>query len=300
MGTDKEPPSPYTALLLERRQDIVRISLNRPEKLNALSVRLQTELSDAFTAIAGDSSVRALIVTGEGRAFCAGLDLHEFPESLTHFQKQTENPTENQAENRTENPTENATKNQGENRSRNRAGDRNIFRQLDDLPLPVIGAINGLAVTGGFELALSCDLLIASTNARFADTHGQIGVMPGAGLSQKLSRIIGLPRAMAISLTGEFLEAEGAYACGLVSHLVEPEALMPLAWRLAGRIAAGEPAVIREMKRVIRQGANATLADGMELEREAHRKWAREMDLAGVISRKNQLFQRNRASPPDN
>lgn len=290
MGTDKEPPSPYTALLLERRQDIVRISLNRPEKLNALSVRLQTELSDAFTAIAGDSSVRALIVTGEGRAFCAGLDLHEFPESLTHFQKQTENQAKN--------PTENQTENEGKNRSQNRAGDRNIFRQLDDLSLPVIGAINGLAVTGGFELALSCDLLIASTNARFADTHGQIGVMPGAGLSQKLSRIIGLPRAMAISLTGEFLEAEGAYACGLVSHLVEPEALMPLAWRLAGRIAAGEPAVIREMKRVIRQGANATLADGMELEREAHRKWAREMDLAGVISRKNQLFQRNRASPP--
>ena len=271
MGTDKEPPSPYTALLLERRQDIVRISLNRPEKLNALSVQLQSELSDALSAVAADSSVRVLIVSGEGRAFCAGLDLHEFPESLTHFQ----------------------------DRSQDRHQNRNVFRQLDEISLPVIAAINGPAITGGFELALSCDLLIASTNARFADTHGRIGVMPGAGLSQKLSRIIGLPRALAVSLTGEFLEAETAYAYGLISHLVEPEALMPLAWRLAGDIAAGEPAVIREMKRVIKEGARATLAGGMELERAAHEHWSREMDIGEVISRKNQLFQRNRAKSPD-
>ncbi|MEE8434882.1 MAG: enoyl-CoA hydratase [bacterium] len=275
MGTDKEPPSPYTALLLERRQDIVRISLNRPEKLNALSVRLQSELSDALSAIAADSSVRVLIVSAEGRAFCAGLDLDEFPESLTHFQ------------------------NLSQNRSQNRPQNQNVFRQLDELSLPVIAAINGLAVTGGFELALSCDLLIASTTARFADTHGRIGIMPGAGLSQKLSRIIGLPRAMAVSLSGEFLEAEAAYACGLVSHLVEPEALMPLAWRLAEQIAAGEPAVIREMKRVIKEGAGTTLAGGMEMEREAHDRWARNTDIGEVVSRKNQLFHRNRATPPD-
>ena len=271
MGTDKEPPSPYTALLLERRQDILLISLNRPEKLNALSVHLQTELSDALSAAAADSSVRVLIVSGEGRAFCAGLDLHEFPASLTHFQNQNQNQSQSQ----------------------------NIFSQLEQFPLPVIAAINGPAITGGFELALSCDLLIASTNARFADTHGQIGVMPGAGLSQKLSRIIGLPRAMAVSLTGEFLEAETAYAYGLISHLVQPGALMPLAWGLAGQIAAGQPAVIREMKRVIKEGAGATLARGMEMEREAHERWTREMDLGELVSRKNQIFQRNRATPPN-
>ena len=283
MGTDKEPPSPYTALLLERRQDILLISLNRPEKLNALSVHLQTELSDALSAAAADSSVRVLIVSGEGRAFCAGLDLHEFPASLTHFQNQNQN------------------QNQGrpQVQSQDRPQNQNIFSQLEQFPLPVIAAINGPAITGGFELALSCDLLIASTNARFADTHGQIGVMPGAGLSQKLSRIIGLPRAMAVSLTGEFLEAETAYAYGLISHLVQPGALMPLAWRLAGQIAAGQPAVIREMKRVIKEGAGATLARGMEMEREAHERWTREMDLGELVSRKNQIFQRNRATPPN-
>ena len=282
MGTDKEPPSPYTALLLERRQDILLISLNRPEKLNALSVHLQTELSDALSAAAADSSVRVLIVSGEGRAFCAGLDLHEFPASLTHFQNQNQNQNQDRPQ----------------VQSQDRPQNQNIFSQLEQFPLPVIAAINGPAITGGFELALSFDLLIASTNARFADTHGQIGVMPGAGLSQKLSRIIGLPRAMAVSLTGEFLEAETAYAYGLISHLVQPGALMPLAWRLAGQIAAGQPAVIREMKRVIKEGAGATLARGMEMEREARERWTRGMDLGELVSRINQIFQRNRATAP--
>lgn len=279
MATDKEPPRPYATLLLERRQDIVRISLNRPEKLNALNVQLQTELSDALSAIAADDSVRALIVSGEGRAFCAGLDLHEFPASLTLLQNQSQNQSHDQ--------------------SQNRPKSQSIFQQVDALSVPVIAAINGLAVTGGFELALSCDLLIASTNARFADTHGRIGVMPGAGLSQKLSRIIGLPRAMALSLTGEFLAAAQAYSWGLVSHLVEPQALMPLAWRLAGQMGAGEPTVIREMKRVIKEGAATTLSGGMEMERDAHEQWARQADMAAVVSRKDQLFRRNRAAPAD-
>ncbi len=120
--------------------------------------------------------------------------------------------------------------------------------------------------------------------------------MPGAGLSQKLSRIIGQPRAMALSLTGEFLEADEAHRCGLVSHLVSPEELLPLAWRMAGRISGSSPQVIREMKRVIKEGAGLSLADGMRLERDSHEQWARAADMNDVLARRDGVFSKNRGA----
>ena len=142
------------------------------------------------------------ILTGAGPAFCAGLDLRELS---------------------------------GEAGGRGLAGtaDLDVVGALTSCGKPLIGAINGVAVTGGFELALACDVLVASRAARFADTHARVGILPGWGLSQKLPRALGVYRAKALSLTGNYLDAETAERWGLVSHVVEPEALLPTARRLA-------------------------------------------------------------------
>jgi enoyl-CoA hydratase len=264
MTTDPDPPPRFPTLLLERREEIVQLTLNRPEKLNALNRRLQGDLAQALEELAADDSVRVLILTGAGRGFCAGLDLADFQNSLTHFQ---DGPA-----------------------------DATVFQRLEAMPQPVIAAINGPAVTGGFELALACDILLGSHAARFADTHARLGVPPGAGLSQKLSRIVGLPRAMALSLSGDFLDAETAFAHGLLSHLTTPEALLPEAWALAERIASAPPETVREMKRLIRQGASLPLGEALQLERQVHDAWAGRADLAAVLARREDVLKRNRGT----
>lgn len=264
MTRESDPPSASTTLLQERRDGIVLLTLNRPEKLNALNRRLQRELREALTRLAADDTVQVVILTGAGRGFCAGLDLKDFENSLTHFQ---DGPAED-----------------------------TVFRRLDAMPQPVIAAINGPAVTGGFELAMACDVLMASRTARFADTHGLLGVPPGAGLSQKLSRIVGLPRAMALSLTGDFIDAETAYHWGLLSHLCEKERLLDEAWALAERMCAAEPRMLRGLKRLMKDGAGLPLHDALQLERDTHDHWARDADLDSVLARREGLLHRNRGS----
>lgn len=239
MSESKEPPSPYPNLLMKRQGACVQVTLNRPERLNALNRSLRSDLAAAMGELAADEGVRVVILTGAGRAFCAGMDLKEF-----------------------EDPQRGGD-----------GGDVSVFQLVEAMPQPVIAAVNGYAVTGGFELALACDILMASHSARFADTHAVLGVFPGAGISQKLSRILGLPRAMAISLTGDFLSAEDAYRFGLVSHLVPDDELLPLAQAVAQRIAELEPRVARSMKKLIREGASQTLADGLALEDRMHTEW---------------------------
>src|SRR5207253_4228819 len=142
-------------------------------------------------------------LTGAGRAFTAGLDLKELGSDPNGM------------------GAANAT-----------GASENPVLAILECPKPIIGAINGVAITGGFEVALACDVLIASTNARFADTHARVGIMPGWGLSQKLSRIIGVYRAKELSLSGNFLDARTAYDWGLVNRVVEPEELIPAAMKL--------------------------------------------------------------------
>lgn len=262
MKIESEPPSSTASLLLERRDRVVQVTLHRPEKLNALDRGLQHELARALDALAADEAVRVVILTGAGRAFCAGLDLADFERSLTHFQHQPAQDT--------------------------------VFERLEAMPQPVIAAVNGPAVTGGLELALACDVLMASRAARFADTHGVLGVPPGAGLSAKLARIIGLPRAMALSLSGDFLDGEAAWRCGLVSHLTEPEELLPEAWALAARMARAAPGMLRELKRLIKTGARLPLGEALRMERAAHDAWAADADLAAVLGRREALLHRNR------
>ncbi|MGJ3625871.1 enoyl-CoA hydratase [Sphingomonas sp. MMS24-JH45] len=200
-------------VLVDTRDGVATVTLNRPEAMNALSRALRSELYHAMVAIDADDDVRCVVLTGAGtRAFTAGLDLKELGSAA------------------------------GALGAANASGaEENPVKAVELCRKPVIGAINGVAITGGFELALACDILIASENARFADTHARVGVMPGWGLSQKLSRLIGLPRAKELSFSGNFLDAATAVEWGLVNRVVPADDLLPAAHALAADIASADP-----------------------------------------------------------
>jgi len=218
------------------------VTLNRPTAMNALSRGLRQELADAIDALEADPDVRVLILTGAGRAFTAGLDLKEL--GVKGFSGDPAGQSMQEAV---------------------QVGDP--VRAIGRFSGPVIGAINGVAITGGFELALACDVLLASSEARFADTHARVGVMPGWGLSQKLSRLIGISRAKELSLTGNFLGAEQALAWGLVNRVVPPSQLMTQARALACDMLSVLPHMLIAYKQVIDQGYATTFTEGMAIER---------------------------------
>lgn len=221
-----------------RSDGIAIVTLNRPEAMNALSRALRFELCEAMRSLAVDDDIRAIILTGSGtRAFTAGLDLKELGTDTSNLGAATTQDAE-------ENPV----------------------KAIELCPQPVIGAINGVAITGGFELALACDILLASTNARFADTHARVGIMPGWGLSQKLSRTIGIGRAKELSLTGNFLDAATACEWGLVNRVLSPEDLLPAAHALARDIVSADPAMVRSYKKLIDDGFARSFGDGLALE----------------------------------
>lgn len=225
-------------VLCEIADGIATVTLNRPQAMNALSKALRHRLFEVMTAVDADDNVRAVILTGAGeRAFTAGLDLKELGSTA------------------------------GALGAANASGaDENPVKAIELCRKPVIGAINGVAITGGFEVALACDVLIASTNARFADTHARVGIYPGWGLSQKLSRMIGISRAKELSFTGNFLDADTARAWGLVNHVVAPEELLPLARKLAADMATIDPVFLANYKTLIDEGYAATFGEGMALE----------------------------------
>ena len=250
---------------VEREGAVALVTLNRPEAMNALSRGLRAELAAAMVALDGDDRVRAVILTGAGeRAFTAGLDLKELGvEGLS-----AANASEPAA---------------------------NPVKAIELCRKPVIGAINGVAITGGFELAIACDILIASENARFADTHARVGIMPGWGLSQKLSRLIGISRAKELSLTGNFLDAQTACAWGLVNRVVPAAALLPAAKQLAADIASADPAMIQAYKRLIDDGYALPFGAAMALEHATSS--ARNAAVSGdeVEARRRAVMDRGRA-----
>lgn len=227
-----------TLVLIDRDGPIATVTLNRPDAMNALSRALRAELAAAFKALDADDGVRVVILTGSGdRAFTAGLDLKELGADAAAL------------------ADANATD-----------ADANPVKAVEQCRKPVIGAINGVAITGGFELALACDILIASERARFADTHARVGIMPGWGLSQKLSRLIGIYRAKEVSLSGNFIDAKTAEAWGLVNRVVAPDALLDAAKRLAADIANAPAHGVQTYKRIIDEGFGETFADAMKTE----------------------------------
>lgn len=226
-------------LLVERPSDgVALVVINRPEAMNALSKGLRARLHETLQALDADPDIRVMILTGAGeRAFSAGLDLKELgsdPEGM-------------RAANATD-PAENPA------------------RAVLACRKPVIAAVNGVAITGGFELALACDVVIASASARFADTHARVGITPGWGLSQKLPRLIGPYRAKELSLTGDFIDAHTAYEWGLVNRVVEPDDLLGAARKLAADMAQIDADMLILQKALIDDGYALSLQDGLALE----------------------------------
>jgi enoyl-CoA hydratase len=254
-------------LLIETADGVATVTLNRPEAMNAMSKALRAQLYEAFVALDRDDAVRAVILTGAGeRAFTAGLDLKELgsdPNGLGAV-----------------NTTDPAV---------------NPVKAIETCSKPVIGAINGVAITGGFELALACDILIASTNARFADTHARVGIMPGWGLSQKLSRLIGIHRAKELSLTGNFLDAQTAAAWGLVNRVVAPGELMAAARNLAADIASVPAEAVSFYKRVIDDGFGLPFGAAMALEHERSVAWSAEVTPERVEKNRLAVLERGRS-----
>ena len=258
-------------LMVEKADGIATLTLNRPKAMNALSRELRLAIVEAFERLQKDADTHVVILTGAGRAFCAGMDLKELS--------------------RTSDPLRESEPTQG---SQGSQGSMDIVQTMEAFDRPIIGAINGFAITGGFELALACDVLIASSEARFADTHARLGVMPGWGLSQKLSRVIGIYRARELSLTGNYLSAERAESWGLVNRVVPPNELVPTCRALAKDMLSCVPEMLRSMKRVINAGYAQTLHDGLQIEATVWREQVRGVTPDDIAARREGVQQRGR------
>jgi enoyl-CoA hydratase len=234
-------------LRIEHDGAVAVLTLNRPEARNALSAELITALRAAFVELGTDDGVRAVVLTGADPAFCAGLDLKEL------------------------------------------AGSGANLGMVDDVPgafapigKPVVAAVNGVAVTGGLELALSCDVRIASDRAVFADTHARVGVMPGWGLTVRLPRAIGQARALEMSLAGTRVDAATALSWGLVNHVVPHADLLPTALDIARRMAEPDPVAAATLLRMYREAAELPPGEALRQESRGSQAWIAELDRSGV------------------
>lgn len=254
-------------VLVTRSEGVACVTLNRPEAMNALSRDLRRAFCETMAALAQDRDVRAIVLTGAGtRAFTAGLDLKELGADNSHLSA-----------------------------ANAEAKDDNPVKAIEACPQPVIGAVNGVAITGGFEVALACDILIASPNARFADTHGRVGIMPGWGLSQKLSRLIGIGRAKILSLTGNFLDAQTALQWGLVAELVPADDLLPRALAIASDVASMDAAMAQDYKKLIDDGFALPFGEALALEHRVSRQRNSQVDAADVEERRRAVMERGRS-----
>lgn len=232
-------------VLVDVRERIATITLNRPDARNALSRALISAMRSAVRDAQADDGVDVLILTGADPAFCAGLDLKELGGG---------------------------------------AGDLASTAPSDDAPVaergplpagpkPVIGAINGAAITGGFELALACDFLVASDRARFADTHARVGIQPWWGLSVLLPQAVGLRRARELSATGNFLDAQRALEWGLVNHVVPHDDLLPFTRGLAADITTSDQRAVRRLYATYAAGSLVTAGEAWLVESDAAAAW---------------------------
>jgi enoyl-CoA hydratase len=224
-------------VLRERRGPAQVLTLHRPDKLNALNTAMLQELDAALEEAEHDAEVRVVVLTGAGdKAFVAGADIEEYSRlDQTGFVAYQERS-------------------------------RRLFTRIDGFAKPVIGAINGYALGGGFEIALCCDVLIASSNARFGLPEGLLGLCPGGGGSQRLTRAVGPFVANDVLIAARRLTADEAHTLGLVSSVVDPGGLLDAALAKAEAMTKVAPAAAREMARLIRAAGDRTLEDGLELE----------------------------------
>ena len=241
--------------------------MNRPEARNALSAALRSALTDAFRSVAADDSIGCVVLTGEGKAFCAGNDLKEH-----------------------------GSGERGDNVA-DTAGDMSteLIPAIEACPVPIIAAVNGYAVTAGFELVLACDIIIASSAASFADSHVRVGVLPGWGLSQRLPRLIGFYRASELAYSGNFITAEQAAEWGLANRVVAPDALLSESHKLASDILSANPAAVRAYKRLLIEGYDRPFGEAMQLESERAIAFASGVSAGDVEARREGVRDRGRA-----
>lgn len=228
----------YEILKMEVAEAVATVTISRPQAMNALNTGFFREMDGLVAEIAGRTDIKVVILTGEGKAFAAGADIAEM-----------------------------VSKTQADARAFSKVGQR-TFRSLELLEKPVIAAVNGFALGGGCELALACDVRIASTKAKFGQPEVNLGLIPGYAATQRLPRLIGLGNALWLLLSGEMVGAEDALRMGLVQKVVEPEALLPTAVELAKAIASKGPQAVRLVKRVVREGILKDFESGCALESE--------------------------------
>ena len=230
------------AVIFEVEENTAIITLNRPERRNSINKALLTGLYDSIEQVAQRDDIRAAIITGNGKSFCSGIDLSV-------------------------------------------VGKENIFDPRGDgldMPdifarceKPVIGAINGHAITGGFEIALNCDFLIGSEQAMFADTHAKVGIHPGWGMTQLLQDAVGRRMAMQMSMTCQFINAEQALQCGLLNEVVPGENLLKRAREIASQICANGNEMQMTVKRLIEYRKSSSMKDSLDYEKSEFRKFVK-------------------------
>lgn len=233
----------YSTLLYEVMDGTALIRFNRPERMNAIGGEMKTELAHAvLERAAGDAAIHCVVLTGVGeRAFCAGADIKEragraIPQAQYHLeQKRT----------------------------------HELYRKLEQFEKPIIAAINGVALGGGLEIALCCDIRIAARGAVLGLPEAKIGALPAAGGTQRLPRLIGVGFAKELMFTGDHVSAERALSMGLVNQVIEAEELLPTALAMAGRITDNAPLSVRHIKHAVDVGMQVGLDAGLEYERYA-------------------------------
>jgi len=247
-------------VLVEIANHVATVTLNRPQRRNALSGELIAALREVLAELDAEPEVRAIILTGADPAFCAGLDLTELGQPDSPLRRVTGGPV------------------------------------VPDLAKPLIGAVNGVAVTGGLELALACDFLIASERARFADTHARMGIQPGWGLTVALPEAVGFRRAREMSATGNFVGAQTALEWGLVNHVVPHEELLTFASGLAADAASSDQEALRAIFATYDEGSLGSAGDALALEARVHERWhARGIDADQVAERRAGVIARGRS-----
>jgi len=228
----------FKNLVIEKKEAVGMIKINRPESLNALNIETLGEIRDAVTSLNNDDEVKVLIFTGEGKAFIAGADI-----------KQMKDMDEDEA------------------REFCSLGQK-IFDIIENLDKPVIAAVNGFALGGGCELAMACDIRIASEYAKFGQPEVNLGIIPGFGGTQRLPRLVGKGMAKELIFTGDIIDAHAALKIGLVNKVVAPENILAEALAIALKIAARGPAAIMIAKSVINRGMETNQANGLAIERD--------------------------------
>jgi enoyl-CoA hydratase/carnithine racemase len=230
----------FEMITQERRGAVAILTLNRPDAMNAINMLMRRELREALDALRRNADVAVVILTGAGsKAFSAGMDLREFAKINAEI------PVSEMKRYRWE---------QGEG--------------IATFDKPIIAAVNGMAIGGGVELALQCDMIFAATGASFAFAEVKRGLMPGNGGTQRLPRRIGSARALEMILTGRSVAADEALAMGLADYVVPADQLLDRAIALAQQIAANAPVAVRSAKAAIHRGADVALADGLRLEQD--------------------------------